>query len=70
MNKNSQEEYYNIVLTTVSTEYIIKVVGAKPFEKRSASKEITKYKNRSTLARWRFYIFVFLSMKSITLYII
>lgn len=40
MNKNSQKEYYNNVLTIDNTKYIIKVVGAKPFEKRSASKRI------------------------------
>ena len=38
MNKNSQKEYYINVLTFENANYIIKVVGAKPFEKRSASK--------------------------------
>lgn len=46
MNKNSQKEYYNNVLTIDNTKYIIKVVGAKPFEKRSASKGIKHYKSR------------------------
>ena len=39
MNKNSQKEYYIDVLTFKNTRYIIKVVGAKPFEIRLAPKK-------------------------------
>lgn len=38
-HKITQKEYYNNVLTTANAECIIKVVGVKPFEKRSASKD-------------------------------
>ena len=44
MNKNSQKEYYINVLTFKVTKYILKVVGARPFEKRLAPIEKVTYK--------------------------
>ena len=52
-HKITQKEYYNNVLTTANAECIIKVVGVKPFEKRSASQKDLNAIKADTLDEWR-----------------